>query len=140
MKAKFKRLHPEAKLPMHGRAGDAGLDVFAVEKVTILPRERAMVPLGFAMEMPTGYVALVWDRSGMAAKHGIHSLAGVIDCTYRGEVKVVLYNTTDQPYEIQVGDKVAQLLIQQHETVAFEEVDELSDTERGADGWLSSGK
>ncbi len=99
-----------------------------------------MVPLGFAMEMPTGYVALVWDRSGMAAKHGIHSLAGVIDCTYRGEVKVVLYNTTDQPYEIQVGDKVAQLLIQQHETVVFEEVDELSDTERGADGWLSSGK
>ncbi|MFZ6036232.1 MAG: dUTP diphosphatase [Patescibacteria group bacterium] len=140
MEAKFKRLHPNAKLPVHGRPGDAGLDLFSVEALVIPPRDRRQVALGFAMEIPLGYVAHVWDRSGMAAKMGIHSMAGVIDSTYRGEVKVILYNTTDQPYEIAVGDKVAQMVIQQHETVTFTEVDALSDTERGEQGWLSSGK
>lgn len=140
MQAKFKRLHPHAKVPAHGRPGDAGLDVCAIQDNTIGPRQRMLIPLGFAMEIPEGYVALVWDRSGMASKHGIHSLAGVIDSTYRGEVKVVLYNTTDEPYGIKAGDKVAQMVIQKHESVKFTEVDELSDTERGEQGWLSSGK
>ncbi|MBI5037894.1 MAG: dUTP diphosphatase [Candidatus Kerfeldbacteria bacterium] len=140
MQAKFKRLHLNAKLPVHGRPGDAGLDLFAPEDVIIPPHERKQIPLGFAMEIPSEYVALVWDRSGMAAKMGIHSMAGVIDSTYRGEIKLVLYNTTNEPYQINAGDKVAQMVIQRHETVSFTEVDELSETERGEQGFLSSGK
>lgn len=140
MEAKFKRLHPQAKLPVHGRPGDAGLDLFAPEDVIIPPHERKQIPLGFAIEIPSGYVALVWDRGGMAAKKGIHSIAGVIDSNYRGDFNVILYNTTDEPYQITAGDKIAQMLIQQHETVTFTEVEELSETERGKRGFLSSGK
>ena len=140
MKAKIKLLRPEAKVPEYGRSGDAGMDVYAPDDIVIPAGQRKQILLGFAMELPVGMVAHVWDRSGMAAKMGIHSMAGVIDSTYRGEVGVVLYNTTDQPYTIKQGDKIAQLVIQRHETVEFTEVDELSDTKRGSGAWLSSGK
>ncbi len=140
MEVKFKRLRPEAKTPAYGRNGDAGLDLYACEDAVIKPGERSHVGFGFAMELPDGYVALMWDRGGMAAKHGIHSLAGVIDSNYRGEVTAILLNTTDQPYAIKKGDKVIQILIQHHEVAQFKEVPELADSERGEQAWLSSGK
>jgi len=140
MKAKIKLLNKEAKVPAYGRPGDAGLDLFCIEDYELQPGERHLFKLGFAMEMPEGYVAHVWDRSGMAVKFGIHTLAGVIDSTYRGEVAVVLLNTSQEAYQVRKGDKIAQMVIQKYEATEFVEVDELSDTERGEQGWLSSGK
>lgn len=140
MEVKIKLLRPEAKIPSYGREGDAGLDLYCCEDYELQPGERRRFALGFAMELPKGTVALMWDRSGMAANHGIHSLAGVIDSNYRGEVNVVLYNTSKEPYTVSSGDKIAQMLIQRHETVQFKEVSELADSERGDRGWLSSGK
>ncbi|MDP2684831.1 MAG: dUTP diphosphatase [bacterium] len=140
MKAKIKLLSKEAKIPAYGRIGDAGLDLFCIEDYDLKPGERYTFKLGFAMELPAGTVAHVWDRSGMASKFGIHSLAGVIDSTYRGEVGVVLLNTAKDSYQIKKGDKIAQMVIQKFEATEFEQVDELADTERGEKGWFSSGK
>jgi len=140
MEVNFKRLRPEATIPTYGRNGDAGLDLYACEDYIIEPGERCKISLGFAMELPDGYVALMWDRGGMAAKHGIHSIAGVIDSNYRGEVIAILFNTTNEPYTVTKGDKVIQMLIQRHEVVQFKEVPELTDSERGGNAWLSSGK
>lgn len=140
MEVKFKRLRPEAKIPMYGRNGDAGFDLYACEDQIIESGERSRISLGFAMELPEGYVALIWDRSGMAAKYGIHSMAGVIDSNYRGEITAILLNTTDKQYAVSKGDKVVQMIIQKHEVVQFKEVPELADSERGDQAWLSSGK
>lgn len=140
MEAKIKLLHPEARVPVYGRAGDAGLDLFSCEDCTLAPGERHLFKLGFAIELPVGTVALFWDRSGMATNHGIHNLAGVIDSNYRGEVCCVLYNASSEPYTVKKGDKIAQMLVQKVEHVKFVEVDTLSDSERGDRGWFSSGR
>jgi dUTP pyrophosphatase len=140
MRVKIKMLKPEATQPSYGRPGDAALDLYSCEDYTLQPGERHAFGLGFAWELPEGYVALVWDRGGMAKQHGIHSIAGVWDSNYRGETTVILLNTTQEPYSIKKGDRIAQAVIQQHTTVELEEVDELSDTERGEGAWLSSGK
>lgn len=140
MKIKIKLLRSEAKTPTYGRAGDAGLDLCCCEGYELKPGERHKFGLGFAMELPEGTVALIWDRGGMAANHGIHSIAGVIDSNYRGEVNVVLYNTSAEPYTIDARDKIAQMIIQRFEQVEFTESDTLSDTERGEQAWHSSGK
>ncbi len=140
MRVNIKLLKPQAKIPDYGRPGDAGLDLCACEDYTLQPGERHGFGMGFAMELPDGYVALVWDRGGMAAKYGIHTLAGVVDSNYRGEVTVILLNTTSEPYQIKAGDRIAQMVVQQHAAVAFTQVDELGDSERGSKAWLSSGK
>ncbi len=140
MKAKIKLLHQDAKIPAYGRAGDAGLDLFCIEDYELQPGERHSFKLGIAMELPDGYVAHIWDRSGLASKFGIHSMAGVVDSTYRGEIAIVLLNTTKESYQIKKGDKIAQMVIQKFEPTEFEEAEELSDTARGERGWLSSGK
>ena len=140
MKAKIKLLADDVKVPAHGRLGDAGLDLYSREEVVLKPGERHLFKLGFAIEIPSDMVALIWDRSGMATKFGIHSMAGVIDSNYRGEIGILLLNTTDQDYEFKVGDKIAQMLIQKYESTEFEIVDELADSERGDAGFLSSGK
>ena len=98
-----------------------------------------MFPTGIAVEFPEGYVALLWDRSGLGSK-GIHRLAGVIDSGYRGEWKVVLLNTTKEPFEIKKGDKIIQCIIQKFEPVEILEVDELSNSQRGEKGFGSSGR
>lgn len=140
MEVRIKLLKPDAKIPAYGRQGDAGLDLVSCEDFTLEPGQRHLFKLGFAMEILEGTVALVWDRGGMATNHGIHSMAGVIDSNYRGEVSVVLLNTSDQAYQIKKGDKIAQMLIQKFTQADFEQVDELSDSERGTKGWFSSGK
>jgi len=140
MKVKIKLLYKDTKVPAYGRSGDAGLDLYSREKVVLQPGQRHSFKLGFALELPIDTVALMWDRSGMATKYGIHSMAGVIDSNYRGEVNVLLHNTSDQNYAIEVGDKIAQMLIQKYESAEFEVVDELQDSERGDKGWFSSGK
>lgn len=137
---RLQRLRPEARSPHYGHLGDAGMDVFSCEEYVLQPGERRRFPLGFALEFPSTYVALIWDKSGLAFEHGIHTIGGVIDSSYRGEFHVILINSGNRPYEIRVGDKIAQLLIQPIETATIEVVDSLSNTGRGDQGFGSTGR
>jgi dUTP pyrophosphatase len=134
-----KKLAKNAKLPQKDNATDAGIDIFTNESYTLQPGERHMFSTGIAVEFPEGYVALLWDRSGLGSK-GIHRLAGVIDSGYRGEWKIVLVNMTDEPFEINEGDKVIQCVLQKFEPVKIAEVKDLNDSKRGEKGFGSSGK
>lgn len=136
---KVKKLSPNATLPTKSNPADAGIDIFTNESYTLQPGERHMFTTGIAVEFPEGFVALLWDRSGLGSK-GIHRLAGVIDAGYRGEWKVVLLNTTNEPFEIKKGDKIIQCLLQQFEPTEIMEEDSLSETSRGDKGFGSSGR
>ena len=138
MLLKVKKLNPEAVLPSYAHKGDAGLDLFSCENCILQPGERKMISTGIALEFPEGYVALIWDKSGVAAS-GIKSMGGVIEHTYRGEYKVIMFNTSKDNYSIKKGDKIAQLLIQPIVTAEVEEVSELSETERGSGAFGSTG-
>lgn len=139
MKIRVKKLHPDAKVPAFAHPGDAGMDLFSVEDMTIAPGARASVPTGIAIELPEGYVSLVWDKSGPSHKFGVKTLGGVLDSGYRGEYLIGLINLGREPFEIKRGQKIAQLLIQRVEHPEIEETDELSDTSRGAGGFGSTG-
>jgi dUTP pyrophosphatase len=127
-------------LPEYGSDGAAGADLRASESVVIPPGGRAAVPTALRLEIPPGHAGLVWPRSGLAVRHGIDTLAGVVDSDYRGEVRVVLVNHGDQPFAIAVGDRVAQLLVQRVERAAFRVADEVGDTGRGSGGFGSTGR
>lgn len=135
-----KKLHPEAKLPSYAHPSDAGMDFYALENALILPQERKLISTGIAMAIPQGYVGLLWDKSGIATKHGIKTMAGVIDAGYRGEIKILLHNLSLQPFIIEKGSKIAQMLIQSVEQKEIKEVTELEETERGEGGFGSTGK
>ena len=139
MTLKIKYLHPGAFLPKYLRQGDASMDLYANENNILQPHQRALISTGIAMAIPTGHVGLIWDRSGMAANHGIKSMGGVIDCNYRGEVKVILHNLTDQPFNVEKGMRIAQMLIQKVEQKEILEVEELDDSIRGEKGFGSTG-
>ena len=134
---KIKKLHKDAKVPKYAHHDDAGFDLFTTDDVIIKKGERFLIQTGLAMEIPEGFVGLVWDKSGLSVKHGIKTIAGVVDSTYRGEVLVAVMNLGESDYHFQKGHKVAQMIIQRKETADFEEVDELSTTVRG-DGKLGS--
>ena len=138
LKIKIKRLNPEAILPSYAHKGDAGLDLFSCESCILQPGERKLISTGISAELPEGYVALIWDKSGVAAS-GIKTMGGVIEHTYRGEYKVIMLNTTKENYEIKKAQKIAQLLIQPIVTAEVEEVSELSETERGSGAFGSTG-
>jgi dUTP pyrophosphatase len=140
MKLKIKKVHTDAKVPKYSHHDDAGFDLFTPENVVIKKGERLGVPTGIAMEIPEGYVGLIWDKSGLAIKNGMKTLGGVIDSTYRGEVLVGMINLSEGDYTFEKGHKVAQMIIQKKEFVDFEEVTELSDTVRGEGGFGSTGK
>jgi dUTP pyrophosphatase len=139
MKLKIKRIHADAKLPSYGHLGDAGLDLFSADDVVLEKGQVLDVPTGIKVAIPEGYVGLVWDKSGLSLR-GVHRLAGVIDSGYRGEVKVVLVNLSDEPFVISKGMKIAQLLIQPVTTVKVVEVEDLGGTPRGEGGFGSTGK
>lgn len=124
----------------YAKHGDAGFDLYSREQVTVKAGEKATIATGIAMEIPLGYVGLVWDKSGLSTKHGLKTLGGVVDSGYRGEVVVGIINISKEEYVFEAGHKVAQMIIQKIEAASFEEVDELSDTERGDTGFGSSGK
>ena len=126
-------------LPAYVHKGDAGLDLRAAEDTLLKSGERKPVPTGVKVAIPPGYVGLIKDRSGLAAKSGIHTLAGVVDSGYRGEVGVVLYNTSGEDFSVSCGHRIAQLLILPVAEVEVEEAD-LDTTERGGKGWGSSGR
>ena len=119
---------------------DAGLDVKSAENITLWPRTRTIVSTGLKIKVPNGFVGLLWSRSGLSAKHGIEVGAGCIDSTYRGEVRVVLHNHSDEKYCISKGDRIAQLLTIPVMLTPYIEVERLDDTERGDGGFGSSGK
>ncbi len=141
MKIKIKKLSENAKTPSYAHFDDAGMDLFAVSDTLIKAGERVQVPTGLAMELPVGYVGLIWDKSGLSHKHGLKTLGGVIDSGYRGEILVGIINLGKEEYRLEKGHKVAQMIIQEKISVEFEEVSELDDSsERGAGGIGSSGK
>ena len=137
---KIKLLSNLAKVPTKANEDDAGFDLYSTKDVTIRPDHRQVVSTGIAMEIPVGYVGLIWPRSGMSVKKGCDVLAGVIDAPYRGEIKVCLQNC--DLYEdivIKTGDKIAQILIQEIPQFTLVVVHELSETDRGENGFGSSG-
>jgi dUTP pyrophosphatase len=129
----------EGALPEYASAGAAGADLRSSAALEIPPGGRAAVPTGLSVEIPPGHVGLVWPRSGLAVRHGIDTLAGVIDSDYRGEVKVVLVNHGLEPFRIAPGDRVAQLLVQRVERAVFARENDLASTERGSGGFGSTG-
>ena len=135
---KYKK-EPDAKAPSYAFEGDAGLDIYSNEEKILEPMHRTAVKTGLYFEVPKGYAGLVWDKSGLALNHGLRTMAGVLDCNYRGELKVVLVNLSSKLVRIEKGMKVAQLLVQKIENAFLKEVRQLTETERGEKGFGSSG-
>jgi dUTP pyrophosphatase len=140
MKLKVKYLAKDIPKLAYAKAGDAAFDLYAAKDITIAPMGRVQVPTGVAMEIPEGYVGLVWDKSGLSHKFGLRTLGGVVDAGYRGEVMVGIINLSKEAYTFEKGHKVAQVLIQKREHCDIVEVKELSDSERGSNGFGSTGK
>ena len=137
-----RRLREDALLPERAYADDAGLDLAACERHELGPGERAVVGTGLAVAIPEGYAGFVQPRSGLAARHGLSvvNAPGLIDAGYRGEIRVVLLNTDrEEPFVVEPGMRVAQLVLVEAASVRLLEVDELTETERGAGGLGSSG-
>ena len=141
---RVKKLKDNAILPTYGSAEAAGADLYACleNPVVIQPGESAFIPTGLSMELPKGYAGLIYARSGLACKRGLApaNKVGVVDSDYRGEFMVVLHNHGNLPQEICHGERIAQLVITPVFTPGFSEVTELSDTERSAGGFGSTGK
>lgn len=141
---RVKKLKPNAVLPTYGSAEAAGADLYACleSSVVIQPGESAFIPTGLSMELPKGYAGLIYARSGLACKRGLApaNKVGVVDSDYRGEFIVVLYNHSSVSQEISHGERIAQLVITPVFTPGFTEVAELTDTERSAGGFGSTGK
>jgi dUTP pyrophosphatase len=143
MELRVLRLRVGARLPSRGRSGDAGLDLHAAERATIAPGARASVGTGIAVEIPPGHAGLVLPRSGLAARHGIAlvNAPGLIDSGYRGEVRVLLLNTDrERAFEVEPGDRIAQLLLTPYAEAEPVETVELATSVRGAGGFGSTGR
>ena len=136
--------HSPWPCPAYATLQSAGMDLKAhiEEPITLQPLQRTLVPTGLFIALPAGFEAQVRPRSGLAAKHGITVLntPGTIDADYRGEIKVILVNLSDQPFEIVPGERIAQMVIARHEQVEWEPVEALDETTRGAGGFGSTGK
>lgn len=141
---RVKRLKPNAVLPTYGTEEAAGADLYACleEEITILPGDTAFIPTGLSMEIPKGCAGLIFARSGLACKKGLApaNKVGVIDSDYRGEFLVALHNHGSEPQSVSGGDRIAQLLITPVFTPGFTEVEELTETDRSAGGFGSTGK
>lgn len=143
MNIPIKRIHENAKLPVYQTEGSAAADVFACNKesVTLQTGEIKIIPTGLVFEIPVGYEVQLRARSGLSAKHGICLANGVgtIDADYRGEVGVILINLGTEPFVIELGMRIAQMVVAQSQQVTFQEIDTFSETERGAGGYGSTG-
>ena len=133
MTLKFKRIHPDAVLPAYAHPSDAGMDIRSVADMTVPARGRALVPTGLVVLLPPLYEAQVRPRSGLALKHGITVLntPGTIDSGYRGEIGVILFNSSDVDFQIKKGDRVAQVVIAPVTQPVIEEAQEIDETDRG---------
>ncbi len=130
-------------LPQYETSGSAGMDLRAMlaEPVILKPLQRALIPTGLYIELPDGYEAQIRPRSGLAFKKGLSILnaPGTIDSDYRGEIKILLINLSNETAIVNTGERIAQMIISKYERISFEEVDELSDTKRGAGGFGHTG-
>ena len=136
---RFKRLDAQAVLPARGSLLAAGLDICAIEDLTIQPGERALARTGLAVAIPEGYYGRVAPRSGLATKKGLDVLAGVIDADYRGEILCLLYNTGDEAIQLSAESKICQLIIEKIITPTAVWADDIDQTERGSGGFGSTG-
>ena len=137
----IQRVRPDAVVPSRAYAGDAGVDLAAIERIELGPGERAVVPTGLAVAIPDGYAGFVQPRSGLASRHGITivNAPGLVDSGYRGELMVVLHNTDrDEPFVVEAGMRIAQLVVLPIPEIELVEVEELPATERGGRGFGSS--
>ena len=143
-KINIKKLNENAVIPTYGSEFSAGADLYALsdEPIVIAPHETVLVHTGVAMEIPTGYVGLVFARSGLATKRALApaNKVGVIDSDYRGEIMVALHNHGSEPKTVENGERIAQLVLVPYISADFNEVDELSDTVRGEGGFGSTGR
>ena len=142
MTLSFKRVHPDTVLPAYAHPSDAGMDIRSVADMTVPARGRALVPTGLVVLLPPLYEAQVRPRSGLALKHGITVLntPGTIDSGYRGEIGVILFNSSDVDFQVKKGDRVAQVVIAPVIQPVIEEAQEIDETDRGAGGFGSTGK
>ncbi|HAT72551.1 MAG TPA: dUTP diphosphatase [Elusimicrobia bacterium] len=137
------KLHADVKMPAYAHEGDAGLDLYSTINHTLQPGERVLIPTGIKMAIPHGYEGQVRPKSGLALKHGLTVLntPGTVDAPYRGEVGVILINLDPKlPYEVKIGEKVAQMVFNKVEYAAFVEAADLTATTRGEGGFGSTGK
>ncbi len=140
MKLRYVKTDPEVLNPEYIREGDIAFDLRSNEQDYMLkPGEWKIFKTGLKLEIPMGHVGSIRDRSGLPAKHAIHTMGGVIDPNYRGEIGVILINLSQQAFNVEKNTRIAQMLIQKSEVVEFEETDELSETNRGEQGFNSSG-
>ena len=139
MEIKVKKINPAAKIPKFALEGDAGMDLFSVEDVNLKPGERIFCRTGIAVKIPSGYVGLIWDKSGIARDYGIKTTGGVFDSNYTGEWFTGLVNLGQKDYKILKGQKIAQALIQKIVKPQIKEVNEFPETNRGAGGFGSTG-
>lgn len=144
MNIKVKKLKPDATVPTMGSKFAAGADLYSAEDadVVIEPSETKFIGTGLAMEIPEGYVGLVYARSGLACKRGLApaNKVGVVDSDYRGEIKVALHNHGKEAQTVEKGERIAQMVIAPYLSVNYEEADSLSETERGEGGFGSTGR
>ena len=133
-------MHPDAIMPNYAHPGDVGLDLFSLEDCLLKPGERKIFLVGFALEFPEGYAAIVKDKSRLPKNAGIHTMGGVFDAGYRGEYNVNLINLGEESYKIEKGNKIAQLVIFPVVIATLEEASELSETSRGDGRFGSTGK
>lgn len=136
---RIKKIKENAVIPKYAHKGDAGFDLYSAEDYLLSPGETVLVSTGISMAIPEGYVGLIWDRSGLAAKNSIHVLAGVVDSGYRGEVCVVLKNLGNEDFKVSKNMRIAQMLIQPVASAVIEESDSLDNTTRGEGGFGSTG-
>ena len=140
LKIKIQKTNEDVKTPNYAHGGDAGIDLYSSEDdYTLKPGEHKKFATGIKVEIPRGYVGLVWDKSGIALKHCIKTMGGVIDSTYRGEIAIILINLGLKDYKVEKDTKVAQMLFQRVEEAKIEEVEDISDTQRGEGGFGSTG-
>jgi dUTP pyrophosphatase len=132
MQLKVKKLNEDAKLPTHGHPGDAGMDFYTIGEIIFSPGQQIKIHTGIAIEIPDGYVGLVWDKGSVSFNMGLKVMGGVVDAGYRGEIIMSLLNTSDKEVVLEKGQKIAQMLIQKFEDCDIVEVSDLSDTVRGA--------
>ena len=138
---KIQRVDDSIDVPAYMKDSDAGLDLPSYEECTLKPNEKRKVRTGLKFAIPLGYAGFVWDRSGIAAKHNVHTLAGVIDSGYRGEISVVLANLSERDFHIDKGMRIAQMVIKPVVNCDIVEVDDIGeDTERNGDGFGSTGE
>ncbi|MFN7946389.1 MAG: dUTP diphosphatase [Blastocatellia bacterium] len=136
---RVKRLREDAQLPARATSFDAGADLCCLDSFTLEPGERRLIPTGLAIEIPPGYYGRVAPRSGLAVRHGIQTMAGVVDSGYRGELQVLLINLGQEPVSFDAGSRIAQLIIERIAVCDYAWAEELSDTARGSGGFGSTG-